>query len=114
MIEQQIQQIELNIEQAKHFVQLGESLDRLHKNKDFQFLMLQGYLQSEAVRLVHLKADPNQQTADVQASIVKQMDGIGALLSYFRKIEMQAELAKQAIEDDRETLQELMEEGVIE
>lgn len=105
-----IEALEKNIEQAKQIAALGDSLERLRNNKDFKAIISKGYLQDEAVRLVHLKADPGMQDAFSQASIVKGIDAIGALSAYFRVIERNASTALKAIEADRETIAELHQE----
>ena len=86
MIEHQVEQIELNIQQAKQLVEMGDVLDRLTQNPDFTRVIDEGYLKNEAVRLVHLKAAPSMQSDEAQQAITKEIDGIGALLGYFRAI----------------------------
>lgn len=74
-----IKQVELTIEHAKTGVQFGEALDRLLKNRDFQTVFLDGYLREEAIRLVHLKADPGVYTPEAQADIDRQITAVGQL-----------------------------------
>lgn len=106
-----IEEVELNIQHANALVKLGKSLDRLTNNRDFKSLIKDGYFRDEAVRLVHAKANPNTQAPEIQQDIIKQIDAIGNLAAYFRTVGQQAELAKQAIAADEETLQELRNEG---
>lgn len=110
MSQNAIQEIELNIKQAQELVNLNTSLQRLRNNRDFKKVFLDGFFKDEAVRLVHLKADPSMQTPEYQAAILKQMDGIGAIRSYFDMIEHQGQMAAQAIEADEEALEELRQE----
>ena len=109
---QAIKEIDLNIKQAQNFVDLGKSLERLRSNRDFKAVILDGYLEKEAIRLVHLKSDPNMQTSERQESIVKQIDAIGALNQYFTTVLQQANLASRAIAADEETREELLAEDV--
>lgn len=111
MINQQIEQIEMNIQQAKSLVELGNALDRLGNNPDFIRVIDEGYFKNEAVRLVHLKAAPSRQSPEGQAEIIKDIDGIGALLGYLQGVQHRAMLAETAIASDQETLSELMTEG---
>lgn len=113
MSDNQTQHIELNIKEAKSIVAKGNSLDRLFSNKDFKKVILDDYLEAEAVRLVHLKADPNMQDPESQQSIISQMDAIGCLRSYFRKVSHQKMLSEKAIESDQQTLEEMREEEVV-
>jgi len=112
MINQAIEEIDRNIKEARKFVERGAALQRLMSNKDFKALIQEGYFEKEAVRLVHLKADASMQTAERQASILKQMDAIGSLSDYFVGIRQQAMLAAKAIEADEETREALAEEGL--
>lgn len=111
MSEEQTNTIELNIKEAKKIIAKGNSLERLFSNKDFKKVILEQYLESEAIRLVHLKADPNMQDEDSQKTILQQMDGIGCLRSFFRNVQHQKMLAEKAIEEDERTLDEMRNEG---
>lgn len=91
------QQIEADIAAARKFVELRDSLQKLESNKDFKRIIRDGFFRDEAIRLVHLKADPAHQTPERQASIGKQIDAIGALSSFFRVIDFNAAQAESAI-----------------
>jgi len=112
MSQSQIEEIELNIEQAKSFVEQGRALERLYGNPDFRKIIGEGFLEKEAVRLVHLKSDPSMQSEEMQREIVKQIDSIGCLTHYFRMVAHQKMLAEKAIEEDERTREELLEEGL--
>lgn len=112
MSQSKIDEIELNIEQAKAFVEQGRALERLYANRDFQEIIGKGYLEKEAVRLVHLKSDPSMQSDEMQEAVVKSIDAIGCLTHFFRSISHQAMLAEKAIEEDERTREELLEEGI--
>lgn len=107
-----IKEIEMNIKQAQCLVDMGNSLERLRSNKDFKAVIIDGYLNKEAVRLVHLKSDVSMQTAERQASIVKQMDSIGQLNQFFDTVYHQASLAGKAIASDEEARDELLSEDL--
>lgn len=108
----EIQSIELNIQQAKKLVEFGLAVERLRSNRDFKTVISTGYFEDEAVRLVHLKADPNMQTDAYQLSIIKQMDAIGALAQFFQTVYQRANLAEKAIAADEEMITELLVEDV--
>lgn len=108
MIENDIRQLEANIENAKAMVNIGKSIERLRNNPDFKEVVLKGYFEREAVRLVHLKADPNMQTPERQASIISQMDSIGEFASYLNTSLVMADRATQAIEADTEMITEIL------
>lgn len=113
MIQNRIEEIELNIQQAKSIVDLGNSLERLRSNRDFKKVIIEGFFEKEAIRLVHLKSDYNMQDPESQKSILAQIDAIGTLSQYFNTVRHHAMLAEKAIESDEETRDELLqEEGV--
>ena len=93
----EIQQLEHEIQTSKKSVELGNALERLFNNRDFKNIVLKGYLEQEAVRLVHLKASPEMDTTAKQAAIVRDIDAIGALSSFFKEIQRQAELGRKNI-----------------
>ena len=108
MSEHIIKELEDNISRAKEMVATGKSIDRLRNNPDFKEVILKGYFEKEAIRLVHLKADPNMQSPERQSSIVSQMDAIGALSSFLNTSLVMAERASNAITEDTQTIAELM------
>ncbi|TNF01490.1 MAG: hypothetical protein EP328_00030 [Gammaproteobacteria bacterium] len=110
MKEDLIKQVELGIKEANQMIEMGASLTKLLGNRDFKKVILDGYLEKEAVRLVHLKSAPSMQGEAMQASIVKEIDGIGSLIGFFRTIEHTAEMARVALADHEQTLEELNSE----
>jgi hypothetical protein len=105
-----IQAIEDNIRQARKIVEVGEALERLKANKDFKKVMLEGYFEQEAIRLVHLKSDQNVQSPDMQKSINAQIEAIGAVSQYFSTVLHKASIARKAITSDEEARDEILEE----
>jgi hypothetical protein len=112
MIQQQIASVERGIETKKQQVALNNALERLMKNKDFQKVVLQAYFTTEAVRLVSVKGDPEMQTPERQADVLRDIDGIGSLQRFFTKVERNAEYAGSSVEEDEATLDELREEAL--
>ena len=106
----QVQRIEQNIRQAKEIVEFDKALQRLIENRDFQKVIQKGYFEAEAIRLVHLKADPSMQTPERQASVIAQIDAIGGLVSYLRTVGFNASVAMKAVESDEATLEEIAAE----
>ena len=105
-----INEIESNIKKAKEIVNLGAALERLKINRDFKLVFGTGYFRDEAIRLVHLKADPQFQSKERQEAIIKQMDSIGSLDSYLYAVSHAAAIAQKAIESDEEMRDELLAE----
>ena len=79
---------------------------------EFKEVIKDGYFNQEAIRLVHLRSDPNMQTPEKQDSIIKQMDAIAALSEYLRVQEHLCEQAAKQLEADEEFRAELAQEEV--
>lgn len=109
----ELQAIENNIRNSQKVADLGAALERLHSNRDFKKIVLEGYFEQEAIRLVHLKSDQNMQSAESQKAITMQMDAIGTFKQYLRTVEFKADLAGKSIESDEYMRDELLAEGVI-
>lgn len=105
-----IQAIEENIRQAREIIELNTSLERLYGNRDFKKVFLDGYFKAEAVRLVHLKAEPQMQTPERQLSVIAQIDAIGGLLEYLRTVAYNASVASKAVETGAADIEELLAE----
>lgn len=108
---EQIAQIEANIQNSKKAVELGMALERLRKNKDFQKVVASGYLENEAVRLVHAKGNPDLQKPEKQAGIIKDIDGIASLIQYFNTINQLAIMAAKDSSNDEAELELLRNEA---
>lgn len=106
-----IQQIELSIKDLEEMVKLDDALRRLQSNRDFKRVINDGYLEKHAVRLVHLKSDPHMQSPERQASVIKEIDGIGALLDHFRTISRMGQQAREDIAAHEGELEMLRNEG---
>lgn len=112
MSQEQIQAIEQSIKRAKGVADFGTAIERLRVNKDFKKVVLEGYFEQEAIRLVHLKADPSMQSADSQKSIISQMDAIGSLSQFLNTALQMASMANKQVESDEATIEELAAEGL--
>lgn len=108
--EDQIQQIDANIRESKEVLEFSDALARLQSNRDFKKVILQGYFNQEAVRLVHLKSDANMQSAESQKSILAQIDAIGALSQYLRATRQQGDMARKTLAYAEQVREEMIQE----
>lgn len=111
MHKDEVRKLEEEIQKAKQFIEASKALDRLQINRDFKTVILDGYLTDEAVRLVHLRGDPNMQTPERQAHILASIDAISGLMSYFRLVDFKAQTAERSIQANEATIEELISEG---
>lgn len=107
---EQYEEVEVSIREAKKMVELGNALQRLEKNRDFKKVIIDNYLREEAIRLVHLRGDPNMQDEESQKVIFQLMDGITGLTQYCNKLRHQSYLAEKAIEDGESVLEDMRNE----
>lgn len=110
MSQAEIQELELSIKRAQDMVDMGKALERLQKNKDFKKIVLEGYFEKEAIRLVHLKSDAQMQTPEKQAAVIRGIDAIGEFHDYLKTVYQLANMAQHAIEADEQTRDELLAE----
>ena len=107
-----INAIERNIAKARVVLEFSAALERLRSNRDFKKVVLEGYFEQEAIRLVHLKSDPNMQSPAIKQSIDDQIAAIGQLSQFFATALQKASMASRQIEADQETIEELASEGL--
>lgn len=106
----QLKDIEANIARNKEIVARGIALERLKSHADFRKIVIEGYLEREAIRLVHLKGDPNMQRPDRQLDIQADIDGIGRFAAYLNLVGRSAAEAAMSIEADEATREEIAAE----
>lgn len=110
MTQDTVRLLEESIQRDRQHVELAKALERLKSNRDFKLLVLESYLEKEAIRLVHLKADPSMQSPQSQASVITQIDAIGGLLSYFHTVAQLSDMAVKSIEQAEFTRDEFLAE----
>lgn len=108
--EEQIENIEISIEQAKKAIDSMNSLLKLTKNKDFKKVINEGYFEKEASRLVLLKADPSMQSPEDQRLIENSIIAIGFLRQYFSAVIQMGRMAERTLASDESTREELLSE----
>ena len=108
---QQLEQIEVNIKDAKHMVKLANALVKLEKNENFKILIGEGYFIEEAARLVAAKSNIQMQSPEQQKFLDSGIMGLGSLQQFFVKIRAMGEHAENSIIADEETQAELLGMG---
>jgi len=109
--EQDTQKIEMDIQMARHKIELLRALKNLQKNKDFQLLILNEFFVNEASRAVLLKATEAAQTDGIQAGLIRKIDAIGTLNQFLYTVEQMGEMAAAGIAADQGTHAELLDEA---
>lgn len=108
----ELERIDASIASHKETLAKGKALDRLFNNADFKKIILELYLEKEAIRLVHLRAAPGMQSPESQSSLLLQIDAIGQLAEFFRTQQFLVAQAEKAIEVEEELRDEIIAEGL--
>ena len=82
--EEQLQELEDNMNDAKHFIDIKDSTIKLFKNREFKKVVLDYYFKEEAARLVMAKASSLNE--EQQKMIDNMIYGIGALSNFFDSV----------------------------
>jgi len=85
-----VEELHQRREELKKFKAKAEALTRLQNNADFKLVITDGYMEDEAIRLVHLLGDARFNSDDKKAAyredFQERMIGIARLSEYFRNI----------------------------
>jgi hypothetical protein len=94
----EIDEIEVTIEVLKGAVENRNRLHRLLENKDFQGLILEGYIKSESVRLTKTLGDSSIR-ANTRAfdSTIDELKAIGLLDNHLRALELLGNQAEDSL-----------------
>lgn len=109
--EEQVEQVEMSIEQAKTLQKRRDALNQLQHNPFWKTLINETYLKTEAVRLVLLKSDAATQVPHLQEAIDKEIIGIGVFRQFLSATLAMGNQADGAMAGHQETLDELRDEG---
>jgi hypothetical protein len=108
--DQQIEETELSIEDAKAIVSRGEKALKLADDPIFKELILEGYFKDETLRLAGMSSDPNI-SEELRKCVVRDLHGTAALKRYLQTMVQMSLIASNSIADYEETLEELREEA---
>ena len=80
-------------------IQMLEALERLEKNKDFQLVILDGYMKDEVLRINSLLANPTIKTQGKRADVMEMLVAISTFGEYMNTIKAMGATAKYQQED---------------
>jgi len=112
MLNNDIQEIEIEIEEAIKKVRLGQLVTKFQADPEFIELVTEGYFRDDAARLVMLKADKSFQTPEKQAKLDADMLGISVFGEYLRTKRITGIMAADAIKQNELTREELIRGSV--
>jgi|TARA_B110000914_G_scaffold216160_1_gene220839 hypothetical protein len=108
--DQELQDLEDSMNDAKHFIDIKESTVKLFKNKEFKKVVLDYYFKEEAARLVMAKA--SSLTPEQKNLIDNMIYGIGALSNFFDSVLTRGMQAEQALREDENARTEILQEDL--
>lgn len=106
-----IKELEEQMALCRRHIDVGRALARLMHNPDFRKVVLTGYLEKEAVRLVHARSQANAQGPFPQEINLRRIDAIGFFQQYLDKLAQDAESAAGQLVEDERTRDELLAEA---
>jgi hypothetical protein len=107
-----MQEIEIDIEDARKAIRLGELVEKLENNPEFVELVLQGYFRDDAARAVMLKADKEFQSEDKQQRLDRDILGISVFGEYLRTKKILGIMAADALREHESTREDIIKEGI--
>lgn len=105
-LEHDIHTVEISIDYAKQVIALGEAIDRLKANRDFQLVIGDTYQREEASRLTLLLGDPALDDKD-KANVTLALRAIGEFFQFLRVRSGMAEQLRKDLLDYTEQLDAL-------
>lgn len=103
MSEQEMNQMEITIAQAKEMVAARDAALKLKTNREFKKVILEGYFREEAVRLTSMLADPG--AANFQDAIIADLRAISGLQVYLHNLMLQGDTAERSIAENESELE---------
>ena len=110
---EQIEQISIEMDQAKKMVEAKKSMQNLLKNPDFKKMIEQGYFVDEASRLVLMKTDPVIMANALQSTMIENnIIAVGCFRQYIQTIMQLGSQAERSLVDYEKASAELHEEDL--
>lgn len=105
--EEEFQELEISMTEAKQTVELGKAAERLYHNSDFKKVILDGYFLHEAARMVLAHNNPGLRP-EMRALIMDDMKGPAALSRYLSMVVQSGHHAQMNIAQTEEEMASLM------
>lgn len=94
--------LELETIEMEHHMEMGEALNRLKENKDFQKIIIDGYLKDKVLASVSLLAVPQISDQGRRPGVMEDLISASNLQYFFKQVEDFYEGAKNPILTDEE------------
>lgn len=104
----QVNEIEVTLKEMNDAIALAEDLEKLHNNRAFKKIILEGFFKEHVTNLAPGLAHPLPEMQREQ--LVRQLEAVGGLQAYFSGIYRKAEEAAASIEEYEAAQAEIMSE----
>ena len=105
-----VEQVEKGIADARSDIEMGDILERLYKNADFKKIILEGYLEEEALNMVRTRALV-ESSEDQSRHVLAEIDAISRLGRHLEIIQQKARQAREIRIPQHEQLLAEIREG---
>ncbi len=97
-MQSEVNEIQISVDDLKAKIALAESLDTLHKSTAFKKIMVKGFFEDRAIELARMtsQASMSESSELVHKNALLAISGVQA---YFHAIYVEAEQAKDALEE---------------
>ena len=106
-LKQELADIDERIKQLEGQIELHKALERLHENEDFKKVVLDGYFEKESARVFDMLTIPSNLKRDQIQNLMDMMSAIRNVKGYFKTVIVNASMAPEQIEEEREFRKEL-------
>ena len=100
-----IEQLEASIEYAAERVKKADRVLALYENPDFKEIVIKGYFEAEAIRMVGLYGSGSG-TPEQLRDLEKDMHGVGSFRRFLVQLVQEGRQSKSDLEANKEALQE--------
>ena len=104
---QELAAVDERIADLENQIELHKALERLHENEDFQKVVLDGYFEKESERIFGMLVTPSNLKRDQIENLMDMMSAIRNFKGYFKTTIINASMAPEAIEEEREYRKEI-------
>jgi len=108
-LREQLQEIDDRINELENDVAMGEALERLKENEDFKKLILEGYFDKEATRIMGVLTEPLKFKREVMENLQDKMASIRNLKEFLQIKEQNARFAREQIEEEKQYRKDVTE-----
>ena len=99
-LKEELAEIDSRIKLLKDNVELGEALERLHTNEDFQNVILSGYFEKESKRIFGLLVEPTSLKRDIILNLNDKLTSIRSFKQYFATVLINANMAPEQLTEE--------------